>query len=723
MVYFIALASFWETTMSLTQQQLTELLADEFTAADLQLICEKFGLDLVKLTGDTRMNTAEAIVSQITAAGQLAELHVVMYKLRPEAFPDPAVESKGGLSIDIELELTEEEKAGAGGVLSAEGSPAVQAPDPKAPERVVNTGFSDEDNPSIPAKKAFPLYTDSRYYFWLEVGEVVEGSIDVEHVELDMDELPPEAKLQVVLFGFDGELALTKGQDVGELILQPDGLVRVANRVAEPADVDEELLGRRLFFPITTPADDGEYRLRCNIYYEQTLLQSRLVTAKVMEDPEPEKGVDALATEVDFVISKSLSGSHVAKMTPKRLSMMLNDNGNGTHGFRYFGQGNFKNDTSLDAGELQNLLDLARGALRNAAWGDEGEYNGQAYLYAGGMDFGRLKVDLIRCAIRGYRFYDVVINRLAGGGGKVGGLADMMLKPGQVQIASKQSARLVLPSAMIYDYPLDTGLKGPEFKLCAEFEKNLKAGTPLENTACFKGECPSHGDDDTVCPSGFWGFRHAIGMPVTIPNAPDAPVQLKIGAAPEISMAVSTDPAFEGRQQHEQRVKGLLPNLKFNYADERPEALDLMKNTSPHVLYFFCHGRVASDTPSIEVGPPKTRGISRDNLRSKRIYWDTVRPLVFINGCHTTALEPEKAIDLVGGFIDTSSAAGVIGTEITNFVPVAKLFAEECLKRFIVDGQTIGEAVRGGRLAVLQQGNPLGLMYVPYVMADLKLVA
>ncbi|MCB0037711.1 MAG: hypothetical protein KDE51_26950, partial [Anaerolineales bacterium] len=463
--------------------------------------------------------------------------------------------------------------------------------------------------------------TDAAYYFWLEVGQPVEGSIDAEHIELDVDELPPEAKLQVVLFGFDGELVLTKGQDVGELILQPDGQVQVATRVAEPNGVDEELLGRRLFFPIQTPSDDGTYRLRCNIYYEQTLLQSRLVTAKVMADPEPEKGVKALETAVDFVISKSLSGSHVTKMSPTRLSMMINDNGNDTHGFRFFGQDNFKNDTFLDAGELQNLLDLARGALRKAAWGEEEEYNGQAYLYTSGLDIGRLKVDLIRCAIRGYRFYDVVINRLAGDADKAWDLADLMLKPGQVQIASKQSARLVMPAAMIYDYPLDTGLKGPYFKLCPEFEKNLKAGTPLETTACFKGECPSYGHDDTVCPSGFWGYRHAIGMPVTIPNAPDAPVELKIGAAPEISMAVSTDPAFVGRQEHEQRVKGLAPNLKFNYADERPEAMDLMKKTSPHVLYFFCHGRVAADTPSIIVGPPDTRGIARDNLRNSRIRW------------------------------------------------------------------------------------------------------
>jgi hypothetical protein len=76
---------------------------------------------------------------------------------------------------------------------------------------------------------------------------------------------------------------------------------------------------------------------------------------------------------------------------------------------------------------------------------------------------------------------------------------------------------------------------------------------------------------------------------------------------------------------------------------------------------------------------------------------------------------------LVSGFLDTAEAAGVIGTEITNFVPVARIFAEECLRQFLVERQPIGQAVRLARLAVLQQANPLGLMYVPYVMADLRI--
>ena len=63
----------------------------------------------------------------------------------------------------------------------------------------------------------------------------------------------------------------------------------------------------------------------------------------------------------------------------------------------------------------------------------------------------------------------------------------------------------------------------------------------------------------------------------------------------------------------------------------------------------------------------------------------------------------------------------MIGTEITIFESLAKAFAEECLRRFL-NGDKIGDAVRGARLKLLKDGNPLGLVYIPYVIANLHLV-
>jgi hypothetical protein len=126
--------------------------------------------------------------------------------------------------------------------------------------------------------------------------------------------------------------------------------------------------------------------------------------------------------------------------------------------------------------------------------------------------------------------------------------------------------------------------------------------------------------------------------------------------------------------------------------------------------------------PFIKVGPLSEMAITAVTLFNERIRWEKTRPLVFLNGCHTTGLEPERAIELVSALVRNAHAAGVVGTEITVFEPLARAFAEDCLRRFL-GGAELGWAVRDARLALLKAGNPLGLVYLPYALPSLQLVA
>ena len=63
---------------------------------------------------------------------------------------------------------------------------------------------------------------------------------------------------------------------------------------------------------------------------------------------------------------------------------------------------------------------------------------------------------------------------------------------------------------------------------------------------------------------------------------------------------------------------------------------------------------------------------------------------------------------------------GVVGTEITIFEPLATAFAEECLAHFLNE-VPIGDAIRQARLKLLQDGNPLGLVYIPFVVSSVRL--
>jgi hypothetical protein len=144
------------------------------------------------------------------------------------------------------------------------------------------------------------------------------------------------------------------------------------------------------------------------------------------------------------------------------------------------------------------------------------------------------------------------------------------------------------------------------------------------------------------------------------------------------------------------------------------------------LLYFYCHGgiRANNDRPYLEIGESDRFG--PESLLGEGILWKGPNPLVFINGCHTTSLNPEIALNFVSAFVQQSGAAGVIGTEITIFEPLAAKFAEECFARFVGapphnESMPIGKAVRGARLELLKAGNPLGLVYIPYAVASLRL--
>jgi hypothetical protein len=65
----------------------------------------------------------------------------------------------------------------------------------------------------------------------------------------------------------------------------------------------------------------------------------------------------------------------------------------------------------------------------------------------------------------------------------------------------------------------------------------------------------------------------------------------------------------------------------------------------------------------------------------------------------------------------------VVGTEISVFEELACDFALELFRRFITDDVPLGRAVREARLALLKDGNPLGLVYIPFGSVGLRMAA
>ncbi|MFG2312291.1 hypothetical protein ACGFS9_27035 [Streptomyces sp. NPDC048566] len=600
--------------------------------------------------------------------------------------------------------------------------PGLLGPDPSGRRtRYANTGVARPDQPEVHLRSEQCLEPDTPYLFWFEIAEeVAETSIDLnpEPVEL------PTGVLTVALFGFPGHIEIVDGQDQGRMEMRPDGRVEV---VAGPAGTPRS--GTRLFFPIRTPARPGRYLLRCHLYYKGTLLQSRLVQMQVEIGAAIRTG--ALTARVDYTAGIAPDSRDLADVLPLTLSVFVNDNGDGTHSLRFLGEGEVKTQTVLDERQLVNIIEEIRGALRKTAWGcSDPESSGPPFRYDDTVppDYEQ---DLIDLACKGYRLWTAI------GGGfaerNVDGaaarapilrLADRLRRPGVIEIASKDHAGVVVPAALIYDHPLDWG--GEEgVRLCEEFKHAGQEGDDLLESKCFRGECPSYDDDAVVCPSGFWGYRHEIGLPQsTVPTFQDAMTTasspggghcIDYTERPQSIVGVSEDLAGAHTEHVRSRYRGTV-------LTRREDLLRRLRDSNvPQLLYFFCHGEVIKGNPMLRVGDAFTPPISWEHIADGRMHWPNSRPLVFLNGCRTAAVEPRHAMTFVKAFVHSARASGLIGTEIITYESLAADFAKRMLHPFMEHHWTIARAMREARVTLLAGRNPLGLIYVAYAPPHLRM--
>lgn len=654
--------------------------------------------------GPARAKAAESQEEWESAAAAAAESY-------EESYEEPSFEAPAAFVTS----LTRDIEAPAPRSAPVESTPE----EPSPSNRVVNTGFSDRGQPETVMDADQPLKLNTAYWFWFEIGPLQQGSIEDSPAPLP-NFLPADAQLTIAVFSFPGELILSDDADLGTMRLTGG----VASEVIDQPGIFESLFRditirkSRLFFPVKTPLASGRYRMRCNIYYEHILLESRIVAAHVGQLPQNER---TLRSTVDYKISHTLDPARLSRMAPQTLSIFVNDNPNDTHGFYFEGE-QLKTQSLPDGQQLQDSLTQTRKALRRVAWGSSDPWQPSfAYRYSSPGESSFFAGDLIALAIRGYMVYSALIDKISGGVEASDKLATTMLKPGRVQIGSKESARMVVPAAMFYDRPLDTQL--PKHSVCDAFLSAVRAQEDLEDSPCFRGECPHLNELDVVCPSGFWGYRHELGLPVSIEQASTGDVETEIQFNDPASMVVivSMDQMFKERETHETQLKLIRTPLGLTLCETRSTALTALQQQQAQLVYFYCHGGLTLDnTPFLSIG--NNEALTPDNIRAYRIRWKVPRPLVFMNGCMTAALEPEKAIDFVSAFVNQAGASGVIGTEITVFEPLATQFAQAFLKCFMGQCKSIGESVKLARLALLKQFNPLGLVYIPFALPGLHLV-
>ena len=105
----------------------------------------------------------------------------------------------------------------------------------------------------------------------------------------------------------------------------------------------------------------------------------------------------------------------------------------------------------------------------------------------------------------------------------------------------------------------------------------------------------------------------------------------------------------------------------------------------------------------------------------KKSFWNDVRPLIFINACHSLAIEPETLVSYLDAFVGRGHAAGVIGTEVKVSQALAMNVAEKFFEFWLAGEQTVEVVLRAIRLTTFRQGNLFGLVYTPYCWSELRI--
>lgn len=125
-------------------------------------------------------------------------------------------------------------------------------------------------------------------------------------------------------------------------------------------------------------------------------------------------------------------------------------------------------------------------------------------------------------------------------------------------------------------------------------------------------------------------------------------------------MVVGAATNLDRLDDHMRALREIRRDAVWSYSEKRMEIIHNLRKEKgrTHLIYFYCHGGItANNLPYLQVGDGTGSDfIDGSNLRAYEINWDGPQPLVFINGCHTTALDLEKVINLVADFVSAGSA-------------------------------------------------------------------
>jgi hypothetical protein len=463
-----------------------------------------------------------------------------------------------------------------------------------------------------------------------------------------------------------------------------------------------------LKFFLRAPERIGSATCRIGYYYRNILVQSQQLIADVGQS-------GTFDIKTDFTLSEDLTNLQTVPEQP-RISVLTNSNGNGVHQIVLRSpntqSGKGEGETfSIKEAVVGQIVKKLRTALAARAPTTKRRRRAE------------LEQDLRELAPHGWDLYTELP------GQRAYMFQPLFDNPGGfvIQILRPTTSGFVVPWSLVYEIPLPDLEKLEVCPLVSEWDEKQ----PL--IAASVRECP-HGPHkpNVLCPFGFWGFRYALEQlsssdkPVLTINVSDTSEFVIAETQYEVDL-----PALAAHVDALRvTLRAALPRGELREGKDKATIQTLLGQDLP-LVYFYCHGeRRNMVDPDTWLGVGKRETITAKDfigwvvtwqqIQKKRI-WNEVRPLVFVNACHSLAIYPETLVSYLDAFVGTARAAGVIGTEVKVHQTLAMDIANQFFNYLLSKQHSVESALRTIRLDYLASGNLTGLIYTPYCWADLRI--
>jgi len=589
--------------------------------------------------------------------------------------------------------------------------PTPPSPPDRSGPRYANASLADAANGKLWARDQ-AIWPEALLHLRLDIGPLSETSQVSEPVPFPDDRLP-RGDLQIDVVVSSSSFRVSRGLDEvptdssaeDSFLLPGDG---------GPAGTPEG--GSTLTFVLQAPAETGLAMARITYYFRGAVVQSHLLSAQVGGETTGDGEPWWIVT--DYTVAAVLA---TASAIPDRPRVAVILNGDDTdHQIYLRTRGTDSVKAQSAAANLPPKIGDATRAFREAL------ASPSVAPVASNQSKAQLVTALRKLAPLGRKMYSALFSLMP----------DVLLGLGDgttsvvLHVARPSGVSLSVPWAMLYTIPLYKPIQ--QMPLCPLIDKwdghsPLVTGQPM---SCPQSQAVSH-TSDLLCPFGFLGYRFDIEQL----NSTEQPV-VSISAPPGSRVVVAETTYQVNKKALQDHITAItkavarLNGVGTDEASDKNKLKQLISRDLP-LVYFFCHGdRPDPDGPDTYLGIGNNEHVSPEDLvgwiqeayvtQQLRV-WNQIRPLVFINACHSAEIDPQALFNYIDVFVGGGNAAGVIGTEVKVAQPLAMEFADIFFDQLLSPGATVATAIRHARLGFLAKGNIFGLNYTPYCWADLTI--